>query len=201
MKAVSLETALFVFALLPRARLRIKIVPMPIKIMTPLLVLLSAFGPAFAQSSRQQSPEAFAARFYRTYLRLKVNGLPDAKQFKALSPLLSPDLRQLFEDAKREQEKFIKENPDEKPPWIEGDLFTSLFEGAQSFKVGSSQARGEYREVPVRLQYRTGKEVTRWSDTLVLARTKTGWQVWDILLKGEWQFKQGGSLRDILKAR
>ena len=165
----------------------------------PVLVLLLAFGSAFAASPKPESPEMFATRFYRTYLKLKMNGLPDGKQLKVLSPLLSEDLRQMFEAAKREQEKFIKEHADEKPPWIEGDLFTSLFEGAKSFKIGVPKMRGEYTDVPVNLQYRDKQGITRWSDTLVLIRTKEGWRVWDILMNGEWQFKSGSSLRSILK--
>lgn len=134
-------------------------------------------------------------------MRLKVSGLPDAKQMKVLTPLLSEDLLRLFESAKREQEKFIKENTDEKPPWIEGDLFTSLFEGATSFRIGKSQARDQYSEILIHLERRDRSGLSRWTDTLVLARTKAGWQVWDILLKGEWEFKQAGSLRAILEAR
>lgn len=170
-----------------------------------LLALLIGFNTALANPQRQ-TPEAFAASFYRTYMKLEVNGLPDARQMKALSPFLSADLLRLFEEARREQEKFIKENPDEKPPWIEGDLFTSLFEGATSFRVGSfrvgsSEARAERTEVAIHLERRDQSGVSRWADTLVLARTKTGWKVSDILLKGEWQFKQGSSLRAILEAR
>jgi hypothetical protein len=168
-------------------------------ILTPFLALL-AIGSVIADPPKQQSANRFAARFYRTYLKLKVRGLPDAKEYKILSPLLSEELRQLFEAAKREQERFIKENgPDQKPPWIEGDLFTSLFEGAHSFKLGSPRIRDNYAEVPVSLEYRGDGSASQWSDTLVLIGTKEGWRVWDILLNGEWEFKSGNSLRGILK--
>jgi hypothetical protein len=170
--------------------------------LTLVMALAPATGSAFADSPQQVSAKNFASRFYRTYLKLKVLGLPGAKQYKVLAPLLSADLRRLFEAARREQEKFIKENgPDEKPPWADGDLFTSSFEGAQSFQLGSPTISGDNAEVPVHLTYGSGSSAVRWSDTLVLVRTRSGWLVSDILLKGDWQFKSGDSLRGILKTK
>jgi len=154
-----------------------------------------------ADCDQQEKPEVFANRFYQTYLGLNVRGLPDEKELKLLSPYLSEDLRQLFEKAQLEQKRFIKENPvDMKPPWIEGDMFTSLFEGAQSFKVGGIKTRGVYTEVSINLEYKEKDETSQWSDTLVLVKTKEGWRVWDILLNGDWQFKSGSSLRQVLGA-
>lgn len=118
-----------------------------------------------------------------------------------LSPYLGEDLRLLFKKAKLEQKRFIAENPaDMKPPWIEGDMFTSLFEGAQSFKIGKVKTRGVYTDVSVNLEYKENGETSRWTDTLVLVKTKEGWRVWDILLNGDWQFKAGSNLRQMLGA-
>jgi hypothetical protein len=170
-------------------------------ILRSFMTLVLAANSAFAYSPQQQSAKSFAARFYRTYLKLKIRGLPDSKEYRVLSPFLSQDLRRLFEAAARKKERFIKENAsDLKPPWADGDLFTSLWEGAQSFQLGSPRIRGKYAEVAVHLVYGAGKSVTRWSDNIVLVRTKDGWRVWDILLKGNWPFKSGDSLRSILKA-
>lgn len=166
-----------------------------------MLALVLASGETLAVASRESSARSFAVRFYRTYVRLKMSGLPDAKQYRTLSPLLSADLRRLFEAARVEQDKAARERPDEKPPWNDGDLFTSLFEGAQSFTIGQPKMRGQYAEVPVKLAYRSGGSVSRWEDTLVLVRTREGWRVWDVLLKGDWAFKNGDSLRGVLRAR
>ncbi|HEV2800725.1 MAG TPA: hypothetical protein VGW12_09520 [Pyrinomonadaceae bacterium] len=171
-------------------------------LLAPLLALSLGSAHLVAASPRQSaSPADFAARFYRTYLKLKMNGLPDEKQYKVLAPLLSSQLQQLFAAARVEQDRAIREQPDEKPPWIEGDLFTSLYEGAHSFRIGRPKLRGEYADVPVRLAYRGDRGRTvRWEDTLVLVRTPQGWRIWDIKLNGDWQFKNGASLRAILRA-
>lgn len=94
----------------------------------------------------------------------------------------------------------IREHPDEKPPWADGDLFTSLFEGAQSFRLGRPTAHGDRTEIPVHLVYRNGGSTTRWSDVLVMVRNRNRWLVWDIRLKGQWAFKSGDSLRTVLKS-
>jgi hypothetical protein len=171
-------------------------------LLAPLLALSLASGQFAAASPRPSaSPAVFAARFYRTYLKLKMNGLPDERQYKVLAPLLSSELQQLFVAAQAEQVRAFKEHPDEKPPWIDGDLFTSLHEGAQSFRIGRPTLRGDYADVPVRLSYRGLRgRIVRWEDTLVLIRTVEGWRVWDIKLNGDWQFKNGASLRAVLRA-
>jgi len=120
---------------------------------------------------------------------------------KILSPLITSDLKELLVSAREIQAKYIREHPDEKPPWADGDLFSSLFEGAQSFRIGRASHRGETAEVPVQLAYREGGSTTRWSDVLVLVRNGNRWLVSDILLKGEWAFKSGDSLRSILSSR
>jgi hypothetical protein len=163
-----------------------------------LLFLPGCWAPVAGQE--RASPQLTANRFYRTYLKLKVRGLPDEKELKALSPFLSRDLEQLFIDARNTQQKYIREHPDDKPPWADGDLFTSLFEGANSFRVGAPRIKGDRAEVPVDLAYRRGGATSRWSDVLVLTRTSDGWRVWDILLKGEWAFKTGESLRSVLSS-
>ncbi|HLM59250.1 MAG TPA: hypothetical protein VK308_00470 [Pyrinomonadaceae bacterium] len=167
--------------------------------LTFLLVLL-VFG-STTSCAQKQKPEDFANRFYQSYLKLNMRGLPDEQELKSLSPFLSEDLRLLFEKAKLKQKQFIAENPDDmKPPWIEGDMFTSLFEGAQFFKIGKVKTRGVYTDVSVDLEYEENGETSRWTDTLVLIKTKEGWRVWDILLNGDWEFKAGSNLRHMLGA-
>ena len=170
-------------------------------ILLALIIVPASAAQTSTKTTEPSSPAAqtTARRFYQTYLKLKVSGLPDDKQLRTLSPLLIDDLIQLFEKAKQTQAQFVKEHPDEKPPWGDGDLFTSLFEGAQRFRLGKLTMRGVYAEVPVSLSYHQGGSTSRWTDVLILTWTKNGWRVSDILMKGEWQFKNGESLRKILR--
>ena len=85
-----------------------------------LAALCLAVWPARAAQPAQSDPRAVATRFYRTYLRLKIMGLPNAGQMRALSPLLCPELRSRFAAARRAQDKAVKAHPDEKPPYGDG---------------------------------------------------------------------------------
>jgi hypothetical protein len=133
--------------------------------------------------------------FYRAYLRLNVRGLPDSRQLTSLSPFLSSELVHLFKEAGREQAKYIREHPGEKPPWVEGDLFSSSFEGATSFRIGPAKVDGGRARVSIHLASRGVRGDADWTDTLVLTRTKQGWRVWNILYNG------GESLRSSLSER
>ena len=172
------------------------------KFLALIFLLISLVFIPMTAFSQQQKPEDFANRFYQKYLELNVRGLPNEKELKLLSPYLTKELRMLFEKMQLEQKRFIAQNSaDMKPPWIEGDMFTSLFEGAQSFKIGKVKRRSIYTDVSVNLEYKENGETSQWTDTLVLVKTKEGWRVWDILLKGDWQFKAGSSLRQMLGAK
>lgn len=166
---------------------------------TSLALLLLALA-AFAQPAETTAAKNVAVQFYRTYLKLKVDGLPNGKELKLLTPLLSPELQQLIKNAKQKQAKFIKENPTDKPPWVEGDLFSGLSDGAQSYRIGAPVVQGNRAEIPVLLFYREGKDKTQWTDKLILMKTKNGWRISDILYGAAWGIKSDESLRSILKA-
>jgi hypothetical protein len=148
-----------------------------------------------------RGPSQAAGDFYQACIRLRVSGLPDEKQRQVLKPLLAPELIEAIAAARREQEKAIKENPDEKPPWIEGNLFGSLFEGMHSFRLGREVINDDKASVPIYLEFREGKKVVRWIDVAVLVRIESRWAVWDIYYCGPWDFKPGSTLRQALGAR
>jgi hypothetical protein len=174
------------------------------KIFVPLaaLVWLSlAGGIALGEAPDAAEAQEAASRFYRVYLKLKPSGLPTEEQMKEFGPLLTKEIVDLLSSARREQQKFIKENPDEKPPWIEGNLFASNYEGVSSFKLGEPTLHEDKASIPVYLEHREGSTVVRWIDVIVLQRAKEAWQVWDILMNAPWDFKSGPSLRAMLSAK
>lgn len=143
-----------------------------------------------------------AASFYSEVRRERIEGLPTAAQLKRLKPYLAPELVQAFKHASAEQEAFMRKNPDEKPPFIEGDLFSSLFEGVTTWKLDTAQIIGSKAEVPVQLSYSSDGQTSRWNDTLVLRKNPEGWVVTDIRMGGQWAFKAGGnSLAETLSAK
>lgn len=146
-----------------------------------------------------------ATNFYRSYAKLRtvggMTGIPDAAQLTKLAPMLTAELQRLFVAAKKEQQRCAKQFPDDKPPWIEGDIFSSNFEGFTRFRVDASKGRGGGRAVTVRFEYVEGKSGVKWTDVLVLRNESGRWRVEDILYRAKFAFTSGfgTNLKDSLK--
>jgi hypothetical protein len=147
------------------------------------------------------SPGTAVIKFYTALIKQKVTGLPTAKQRPSIWPLLTEDLKALLDAAQREQDAFIKANPDEKPPFIEGDLFSSLFEGVQTFELGQTSLVDRHAHVPVTFTFTSGGKTTRWTDEVILAKSGGAWKIWDVRYNATWDFKPGTNLRAVLGAK
>jgi Protein of unknown function (DUF3828) len=161
-----------------------------------VLVLMSPARPSLAADT----PATVVDAFYKTYLRLRPDGLPSARQQKAMSPYLSEHLMTLMTQARAVQDRAIREHPDEKPPWADGCLFASLFEGPKRFKVSrvSQQADGSFR-VDVHFWYEEG--TPGWEDAVVVRKESGRWVIDDVLLSGAGPFNPPGKLSDNLAWR
>ena len=145
------------------------------------------------------SPTKVTRNFYAKYITLKMSGLPTNDQVREISPFVSDKIKDLIAADRRKQVAFLKKHPDEKPPWIEGDLFSSLSEGADSYKVGSARKSGNTAEVDVHLSYGEGSQSEKWTDTAVLKLIGGRWVIDNILFKGKWQSRSAGSLIKALR--
>ena len=161
-----------------------------------LLLALLAAGPALGDEAT-----AAAEGFYGAYATFHPSdGIPDAQGRARYAPYISPALEQLLVQANQAEEKFARENKDS-PPLIEGDLFTSNFEGATAHRLGPCRADAQTAQCPVELTYVSGpkdKPVT-WTDTVHLIRAPSGWRVDDIDYGATWAFGNKGTLKATLK--
>ena len=142
-----------------------------------------------------------ANSFYATYASLPHNGgIPDATGRVRYAPLLSPRLSKLIADAAAAEARFSRQNKDA-PPLIEGDLFSSLFEGFTQFKVGACSGDAKKGQCSVSLTYQDRKnpKPVTWTDTLLLVNTPMGWKVDDLAYNAGFQFGNTGLLSDTLK--
>ena len=176
----------------------------------PILALACVLYNADAQPRQTHETEALtdqraailaAATAFCTELhREPISGLPSDAQLQRLSPLFTPEIVALIKRAHILQQEQIRKHPGEKPYWVEGDLFSSCFEGVTSWKLGEVfSAPTVDTTVKVTLSYRgqDQKPVT-WTDILVFKQRDQHWQLDDIRMGGEWAFKSGSSLRSIL---
>lgn len=154
--------------------------------------------PAADPAGMEGEPESAARFFLSEVRRFRVTGLPDGEAWETLAPCLSKPLWTLMEAAKREQLEFMKKFPDEKPPWIEGDFFSSLFEGPHRFQVVGAEIKGDRASVRVEQERTEGGSTVKWTDTLLLLKTPEGWRVDDMRYGGSWDFANTGTLREAL---
>lgn len=161
-----------------------------------LVVGLAA--PAFAADA--VTPLAKTAHdFYAAALGLDRGGIPSAKGRARLAPFLSPALNRLLADGAAAEKRYAATTKALAPPLLEGDLFTSMFEGASSFKIGACETKGQHGRCAVALTYDPPDQKPRhWTDTVLLVRTPSGWRIDNVDYGGHWPFANTGTLKENL---
>jgi hypothetical protein len=147
-----------------------------------------------------RSATALAADFYEMRLRLGKSGLPDAGEMKAYRAFLCPALADAMDSARTRQQAFIAAHPDDKPPLIEGDLFSSLFEGPDVVNTALTTVEGEGARVTLAMRAGDGDQAPHWKDDLILARDEGVWCIADVEYRGDWPFANKGKLSTTLAA-
>jgi hypothetical protein len=139
--------------------------------------------------------------FLQTYQSQHFRGLPDANLARALAPHLSPRLNGLLEDALRGQQKYKARFPSDKPPMVDGDIFSSLFEGATRGDVEAVTESADTATVRIKYIYAdpaTGKTIQTWNDRFLLIRSGQNWLIDDLEYQGSWDFAVRGKLSSAL---
>lgn len=127
------------------------------------------------------------------------DGIPDSAGRAKLAPYLSPALNRLLAEGAAAEARFAAKIKNS-PPLIEGDLFSSLFEGATAWKLDACVTAGSTARCPVEFARADAKQKTAtWTDTLVLTNTPQGWRVDDIAYGANFQFGNTGKLTDTLR--
>jgi hypothetical protein len=143
-------------------------------------------------------PKEAAEVFYTELRRLGLHSLPTVEGWAPLAPRATEELSSAITRAQKEQAEFKKKSPDEKPPWVDGDLFSSLFEGPQTSIVGPATVTGDSAEVAVTCTRTEGGDTIQWTDFLILKKTAKGWLIDDLRYGGKWDFAATGTLRQSL---
>jgi hypothetical protein len=167
-----------------------------------LAVLLLAPSVAFAADD----PASAANAFYAVYNGQRSGGIPDATVRLRYSPVLSPRLNKQLVEAAAAQARLTAKVKNAVPPMLEGDIFSSLFEGATAWKVGTCQGDAKTARCPVALTHAVGAPVAgqkpekpaNWNDTLLLVNTPQGWKVDDVVYDAGLAFGNTGRLSDML---
>jgi hypothetical protein len=136
--------------------------------------------------------------------------LPEGVARGRYLPLFSPRLAKLVNDASTAQLRF-RAKVKNAPPLIEGDIFSSQFEGFQTYKVGACTGTATAGRCVVQLHYgdpgppsgsgaggQKNEKPVDWTDEILLVKTAAGWKVDDIAYKGAFAFGNSGLLSQTL---
>lgn len=142
--------------------------------------------------------------FYDIVLSERQGGVPDMEMRTRLRPVISPELdRLLGQAAEAERRHTIRTNNSE-PPYLQGDIFSSLFEGATAYKPGACTTESdETLACTVLLSHESEGEVFEWEDRVLLtlsANDAGTFLVDDIAYGGDWDFASRGTLKASLRA-
>jgi hypothetical protein len=157
-------------------------------------------APAPLSEAELKAARTLASDFYQMHMQMSARGLPGAGSSNAYAAFLCPGLASALADAGARQQQFVQAHPQEKPPLVDGDLFTSLFEGADSATALEASAAGDGADVRVALARGQGSEAIRWQDTVRVERDQGIWCVADIAYGGSGEAAREGRLSDRLKA-
>jgi len=169
-------------------------------------ILVFFANSAFASDTGVQNA---AKAFYDIYMQEHPMALPDDPERVKFDPALSPTLITLLKKADEAEETYAEKTHNESPPLIEGDLFTSNFEGTTSYSLGACDVKQQTASCTVDLIYVDDQpreaqatappEPLHWQDTVYLVKTSGGWKVDNIGYGGTWDFGNHGKLTDVLK--
>ena len=148
--------------------------------------------------------EKAANAFYKASMSVKsihIDGIPGAKVRAKLTPYITPALDKLLADGDKAEGIHAKKTKNEEPPFVEGDLFSSNFEGVTTYKVGTCETKGDAATCLVALTYKDAREKKPfpWTDKLLLVHANGMWRVDDLAYGGTWDFGNKGKLSDTLK--
>jgi hypothetical protein len=173
-------------------------------ILPALLLQVSLAIPA---SAATDDPAAAVSAFYAVYKdQHGQGGIPDATGRLRYTPVLSPRLNKQLTDAAAAQARLTAKVKNAVPPMLEGDIFSSLFEGASSWKIGGCQVNAQAARCQVSLSYvpppsqnAKAPKPANWTDTVFLAHTPQGWKVDDVAYDAGFQFGNTGRLSEMLQ--
>jgi hypothetical protein len=162
-----------------------------------LTLLLAAIVPAQAQDAGTA-----ANNFYTSVMALpRAGGIPVPSARARLQPLLSTRLAALINQAAAAEARFRAGNKFA-PPLLEGDLFSSLFEGPAAFRLGACTGTAVAQRCRIQFSRPPAPGAparpTDWGDDLLLVNEGGGWKVDDVDYRGGFAFGNTGLLSQTL---
>jgi hypothetical protein len=161
------------------------------------LLAVTAAPAATDEEAVRETAQRFMAFYFHDYGR----GLPDQAALGKLSSMTTRSFQKTLERARAAEDCHHRKVGDTEPPLVQGDVFTSLFEGATQGTVGNVRIDG--RKATVEMNWSYGSELdgvkpVAWTDALLMKQGRRGWRIKDVEHRGDWQFTYHGKLSGLL---
>lgn len=152
-------------------------------------ILALACGMAGAQPSARSAAETFL----KWHAERAPSGAPSARELGELKGLATRELVCLLSAAAQFRDYSAKIAPNDKPPFVEGDLFsTSAYERATRFEIELVREHEQSATVLAHFYYGTEFD---WRDRLHLRIEGGQWRLSDVDRIGRFEFGNAGSLK------
>ena len=157
--------------------------------------LLLACAACWRPSEERQAKNAVSS-FYDVYMKIRPSGVPTKEQQVEFKKVISIGLAGLLDAASTGEESSFRETR------IEGDLFSSLDQGALSYKTLQCEIQNTSAICEVELTSVDDRNNSKfaWKDRVFVIREGERWLVDDIEFLGDRPFMHKGRLKDVLKA-
>jgi hypothetical protein len=136
-------------------------------------------------------------------------GIPTNNEINSLRALLSIDFIDVLRSARQKEIIYGKKSDAPVPPLIEGNIFTSSFEGYTSLgKIRQDNANAHRFTIEFTYLDSTKRHASEqkgeskpfvWTDRVIVKYEKNHWVIDDIELMGKSEFGLHGSLKKLLK--
>lgn len=146
-----------------------------------------------------------ASAFYDIVLSEKQGGVPEPDMRARLRTVISPELDSLLAQASEAERRHTARTNNSEPPYLQGDIFSSLFEGATAYEVGACTVENdETVGCAVSLSHEGEGGPVEWTDHVLIVISGKGetrtFLVDDVAYGGEWDFASRGTLKATLRA-
>ena len=160
------------------------------RLLLGIFVATCGFGIAACKKSEPQAtPEAAIRAFYSVRIASGANGTPSVSELEQLAPLISVELHDLLQEALLKHEKLASKTLQKRRTFVEGDLFSSLFDGPTSLLVGASEPlAGDEFLITVKLTSAKQLPALTWTDKLRVVRERGHYVVADVEYGNHWAF-------------
>ena len=145
-----------------------------------------------------QTPADAATQWYAALDALGVHTVPEPAALDALRPFMTDTLVQLMQRAHAARDSVRALVPREKPPFVDGELFASLFEGYTETRPQATRVVGYSALVIIAFTNDSQQPTVRWTDTVVVVRERGRYVVADLRYGAGWEFAAHGRLRAAL---